>query len=89
MFIGSFHRVVNKGDIESRIPTSSSPCIIYVEDEKKLYEKNTYGMVTEYLSLGVPEDDRHDFTPEITDLEERVYELEKQIKILGGVVNVY
>lgn len=89
MFIGSFHRVVNKSDIESRIPTSSSPCIIYVEDEKKLYEKNTYGMVTEYLSLGIPEDDRHDFTPEITDLEERVYELEKQIKILGGVVNVY
>lgn len=89
MFIGSFHRVVSKNDIESRIPTSSSPCIIYVEDEKKLYEKNTYGMVTEYLSLGTLEDDRHDFTPEITDLEERVYELEKQVKILGGVVNVY
>ena len=50
MFIGSFHRVVSKTDIDSRIPTSSSPCIVYVEEEKKLYEKNTYGMVTEYLS---------------------------------------
>ena len=57
MFIGSFHRVVNKNDIESRIPTSSSPCIIYVEDEKKLYEKNTYGMVTEYLSFAASEPD--------------------------------
>ena len=89
MFVGSFHRVVSKNDIESRIPTSSSPCIVYVEEEKKLYEKNTYGMVTEYLSLGTVDDDRYDFTPEITDLEERVHELEKQVKILGGVVNVY
>lgn len=89
MFVGSFHRVVNKDDIDTRIPTSSSPCIVYVENERKLYEKNTYGMVTEYLSLGGISNDDRDFTPEITDLEERVFELEKQVKILGGVVNVY
>lgn len=89
MFVGSFHRVVNKDDIDTRIPTSSSPCIVYVESERKLYEKNTFGMVTEYLSLGGISSDDRDFTPEITDLEERVFELEKQVKILGGVVNVY
>ena len=88
MFIGSFHRVVNREDIDSKIPSSSSSCIVYVENEKKLYEKNSFGIVTEYLSLG-PSNDRYDFTPEIEDLEGRVFNLEKQIRIIGGVNNEY
>lgn len=88
MFIGSFHRVVNREDIDSKIPSSSSSCIVYVENEKKLYEKNSFGMVTEYLSLG-SSNDRYDFTPEIEDLEGRVFNLEKQIRIIGGINNEY
>ncbi len=87
MFVGSFHRVVNKEDIGTRIPISSSPCIIYVESEKKLYEKNTYGAISEYLSLGLETyNERYDYTPEITDLEGRVYSLEEKIKKMEGVM---
>ena len=78
-----------KKELQKILDNMIKTYFIESENEKKLYEKNSFGIVTEYLSLGIPEDDRHDFTPEITDLEERVYELEKQIKILGGVVNVY
>ena len=35
MFIGSFHRVVNREDNDSKIPWGSSDGIVYVENEKK------------------------------------------------------
>ena len=48
MFVGSFYRLQNRNDIERKIPLGSSTSIIYIEDEGKFYERNIYGLVSEY-----------------------------------------
>lgn len=84
MFIGSFYRLKTYNDIERGVPMSSSNAIVYVEDERKFYEKGLYGLVREYDIRPVAPDPITckciDHTDEITDMEERIYQLEKSIK---------
>lgn len=84
MYIGSFHRVATREEIDRRVPLCSCSSIILVEDEKKLYEKNIYGIVSEYPVAIEPKENTKDFTAEITDFENRLYDLEQKFQKLGG-----
>lgn len=86
MFVGSFYRIKTYNDIERGVPMTSSCSIIYVEDEGKFYEKSLYGLVREYdIRPNLPEPSICkciDHTDEIVDMEERIYQLEKDLKAL-------
>lgn len=94
MFVGSFYRLQNRNDIERKIPLGSNTSIIYIEDEGKFYERNIYGLISEY-SVGHKEPVSVckciDHTDEIADMEGRIHDLEIMIKqvnnFLGGKVN--
>jgi hypothetical protein len=95
MFVGSFFRVQAKTEMD-RVPIGSSATIIYVEDERKFYEKNRYGYYMEYnlepaLPVAVKEKEVETYGEEISDLENRLYELEQMFqqlsKDVGGMIH--
>ena len=91
MFIGSFYRLQSKSDIDRKVPVGPMASVIYIEDEGKFYERNVYGVVTDYL-IGVKEPVSMckciDHTDEISNMEGRIHDLELLVdqlnKIIGG-----
>lgn len=89
MFIGSFYKLQSRADIDRRVPLGSSTAIIYVEDEGKFYERNVYGIVSEYPLISkepVSMCKCIDHTDEISDMEGRIHDLEIMVKQLNNFI---
>ena len=78
MFVGNFYIVSTKEEIDKRIGMGTPLSIIFVETEKKLYSKNAYGTISDYPGTEINIDKKIDFFDEISDIENRLFNLENK-----------